>query len=113
MKRRIIVIALLIGALTLLSPTRPQRAACVLPACSSEREFYSDGSFTTVVGDYFVSCNGVIRSGHSSCYYMHYEYGTCGSAECSDLEFTCTNGTITAASNPAYVGQSCGCVPVF
>ena len=115
MTRRIVVLALLLAALAALMfwPRRPRAAYTLLPACDSEREFYSDGTFGTQVGDWNVTCHGVTHWGHSSCYYIHSEYGSCGTAECSDLNFVCTNGTITSASNPAYVGQSCGCVPVF
>ena len=114
MVRKTAVIALLLFALAWVFVTpRPQRAACAFPACATERVFYTDGTFTTESGDYNVTCEGVVRSGHSSCFYIHYEYGPCGSGECSTLEFTCNNGTITYASNPAYNGQPCGCVPVF
>jgi hypothetical protein len=115
MTRRIVALALLLAALAalMLWPQQPRAAYTLLPACDSEREFYSDATFSTQVGDWNVTCHGVTHSGHSSCYYIHSEYGPCGNAECSDLSFVCTNGTITSASNPAYVGQSCGCVPVF
>jgi hypothetical protein len=114
MKRKIAVLTLLLVAVVLLAWTpRAQKAACALPSCNTERVFYTDGTFTTIMGDYLVSCQGVIRSGHSSCYYYHYEYGPCGGGTCSDLEFTCNGGTIENASNPVYNGMSCGCVPVF
>jgi hypothetical protein len=114
MARKIAVITLLLLALALMfGAPRPQIAAVASPACASERVFYTDGNFTTESGDYNVTCNGVVRSGHSSCYYMHYEYGSCQGGQCSTLEFTCNNGTIQNASNPAYNGLSCGCVPVF
>jgi len=115
MTRRIAVIALLLAALAALLLTRPERAACTLPACASEREFYSDATFTTQVGDYNVTCQGVTRWGHSSCFYTHTEYGDCGNGygECGGVDLTCSDGTIIAASDSRYVGQPCGCVPVF
>ncbi|HEV7683120.1 MAG TPA: hypothetical protein VGO68_13405 [Pyrinomonadaceae bacterium] len=115
MARRILVFTLLVLALVFLGWTpRPQRAECALPACSSERVFYTDGSFTTITGDYFVSCySGVIHSGHSSCYYRHYEYGPCTNGSCSDVDFECSNGTITDSTSPTWIGLSCACYPVF
>lgn len=115
MARRIAISVLLLTTLVLLLSTKPGRASCVLPACASEREFYSDSTFTTQVGDYNVTCQGVTRWGHSSCFYTHTEYGDCGNGYggCGGIDFTCSNGVITAASSPGYVGQSCGCVPVF
>jgi hypothetical protein len=113
MKLRIHVIALFF-LIALALP--PARHLCALPACELERRFYSDGTFTATVGDYYVSCSyGIIRSGHSSCYYDHIEYGECGYGQgtCGGLDFRCSNQVITDASNPAYIGASCPCYPVF
>jgi hypothetical protein len=113
-KSTVIVMVLLTTiAATMFVNSRPAGA---LPACASDREFYSDDTFMDQVGDWNVTCQGIQHWGHSSCYYIHWENGPChdeGLGECGGLEFTCSNGTITVANQPGYVGNSCGCSPVF
>src|SRR5215470_246343 len=108
MKLRVALIGLFLFALPQIANPRP---VCALPACELERVYYSDDSFTNVVADYYVSCSsGVHRSGHSTYYYDHIEYGDCGNGQgtCGGVNFRCSNGTTIDASDPRYIGQHCG-----
>ena len=87
-------------------------AKCVLPTCDIDRAFYSDDTFTTQVGDYHVTCQGIQQWGARGCFYDSFDNGECyPGAVCTGLDFRCENGTITSASDPNYIGHSCACYP--
>jgi hypothetical protein len=114
MKLRIATLGLVLMA-ALAFPLRSPKGVCTLPACDSVKDYYDDASFTNQVGQYHVSCSGVTRFGHSTYYYDYYENGDCGNGygSCGGVDYRCENGTITWASNSAYLGHFCPNAPVF
>lgn len=100
---------LIMAALTLMLLSQPRSASCALPACDLEREFYSNNTFSVLVGSYHVTCNGIIQWGSKTNYYDHTEYGDCGNGygTCGGVDTRCSNGVIIWASAPGYVGNSC------
>lgn len=114
MKRRILAVVFMLAATFALLSAGPQRRACALPACDILRNYYADNTFSgPLVGQYHVTCYGITRWGNSTYYYDHLSLGACGASECLDWDYRCENGTITDASDPRYIGNSCPNYPVF
>ena len=59
---------------------RPARSTAVLPACSSETQYFSDATLTTQVGEKFIYCNGqVVTNGTITSFKRVFITGACSS----------------------------------
>jgi hypothetical protein len=88
-------------AMLLIALRVEQRSAQALPVCQFDRDYYSDNTFSTEIGQWQYTCSGApSRWGTTSLYWTGTEYGWECNGQCQSFEFQCNDNVMTCYGGP-------------